>query len=181
MLIFTLVWKFIHQTQGGTNEFHSKFEPNKSLNKKTVLTSKYMNINILNSTKIERKILKIFLLSHLQKVFYELFYNIIQNTHNNLSMEHYAMDNKIIQLLIKNIIDTGEYTLEGIAYYTHIPFDIIYEAACGINNQFSITSWTKIVSLYIQVKPEITELLINKLLEIKDKNNLGFLSLINDT
>lgn len=35
------------------------------------------------------------------------------------------MDRKIIQMLIHDILAAGEYTLEGIAYYTHIPYDVI--------------------------------------------------------
>lgn len=131
------------------------------------------------SLKNERKILKAFLLYRLHKLFSELFQNKMQ-CHQNSSMECYTMDSKIIQLLIQGIVETGEYTLEGIAFYTRIPFDIIYDAACGINNQFSITPWARVVDLYIQVKPDITQVLIKKLLEIKDKNNAGLSSLLTE-
>ena len=76
------------------------------------------------------------------------------------------MDSRIIQLLIHGIVDTGEYTLEGIAYQTHIPFDIIYDAACGISNEFSITTWTTLVELYLEVKPDVNQLFIDKLVAI---------------
>lgn len=88
------------------------------------------------SEKNERKILKAFLVRRLHQLFCELFHSKIKDDQNNSSMECYTMDSKIIQLLIQGIVDTGEYTLEGIAYHTHIPFDVIYDAACGINNQF---------------------------------------------
>lgn len=122
------------------------------------------------SAKNERKILKAFLLERFHQLFCELFYKTIQPDQNNSSMECYTMDSKIIQLLIHGIVETGEYTLEGIAYYTQIPFDVIYDAACGINNQFSITPWMRIIALYIQVKPDIAQMLFDKLLEMKDKN-----------
>ena len=91
------------------------------------------------------------------------------------------MDSKVIQLIIQGILETGDYSLEGIAYYTRIPFDVIYDAACGINYQFSITSWARIVNLYLQLKPEIVEMAASKLLEIKEKNHKEFLSLLNET
>jgi len=139
------------------------------------------NIILTFSAKNERKILKAFLLGSLQNLFYELFNNKLQFNKNNSLMECYAMDSKIIQLLIQGIIESGDYTLEGIAYYTRIPFDIIYDAACGISNQFSITPWAKVVDLYTQVRPDIINILIDKLIEIKTKNHCAFSSLLNDS
>lgn len=128
---------------------------------------------------IERKILKIFLGSRLYQLFHEIFKNKIKQN-NNYLMEGYSMDSKIIQLLIQNIVDTGEYTLDGIAYHTRIPFDVIYDAVCGINNQFSITPWMRIVDLYLQVKPEVALLLNERLLEYKNKNQSAFSFLLNE-
>lgn len=132
------------------------------------------------SLRNERKILKAFLIGQLQKLFCEIFQDKIQNSQNHSSMECYAMDTKIIQILIQGIVETGEYTLEGIAYYTRIPFDVIYDAACGISNQFSITPWTRIVDLYTQVKPDVAQLLIEKLLEIKERNRGAFSGLLSE-
>lgn len=132
------------------------------------------------SVKNERKILKAFLLGHLHQLFCDLFQHQMSCNQYNFSMECYAMDSKIIQLLIQGIVETGEYTLEGIAYYTRIPFDVIYDAACGISNHFSITPWAKIVDLYIQVKPDVAQVLVDKLLEIKSKNRSVLSSLLNE-
>lgn len=132
------------------------------------------------STKNERKILKAFLLGQLHQLFCKLFQNKMLRNDNDSPMECYAMDSKIIQFLIQGIVETGEYTLEGIALYTHIPFDVIYDAACGINNQFSITPWVRVVDLYMQVKPDITKILIDKLLEMKEKNLISISSLLKE-
>jgi hypothetical protein len=116
-----------------------------------------------------------------QKLFRELFANKMNSYHNHSSMEFYNMDSKIIQFLIQGIIESEEYTLEGIALHTRIPFDVIYEAACGINNQISITPWLKLVDLYIQVNPAISHALIEKLLlEVKKNNHKGFSSLLTE-
>lgn len=132
-----------------------------------------------HTVKNERKILKAFLLGHLHQLFYEMFRDKTHINQNNSSVECYAMDSQIIQFLIQSIVETGEYTLEGIAYYTRIPFDVIYDAACGISNQFSITPWARVMDLYLQVKPEISEILVDKLLRMKDKNCSTFSSLLN--
>jgi hypothetical protein len=128
-----------------------------------------------------RKILKVFLLGQLHQLFCELFRNKIQDNKNNSLMECYTVDSKIIQFLISGIVETGEYTLEGIAYYTRIPFDVILDGACGNSNQFSITPWARIVDLYIQVNPEVTQVLFDKLLEIRHKNRAGVSLLLNES
>jgi hypothetical protein len=133
------------------------------------------------SIQNERKILKAFLLGCLHQLFCELFHNKIQQDKTGSSMECYAMDNKIIQILIEGIVETEEYTLEGIAHVTRIPFDVIFDAARGnSNNQFSCTLWTRIVDIYMQVKPEIIQLLFNKIIEIKDKHHLALSILLNE-
>ena len=134
-------------------------------------------VTLTPSIKVERKFLKAFLLGRLHQLFFEVFREKMQCHHNNFSMECYAVDSKIIQFIIQDIIETGHYTLEGIAYHTHIPFDVIYDAACGLNNQFSITPWARIVGLYLQVKPEVAQELTAKLLETSN-NTAGFVSLL---
>ncbi|HSW94167.1 MAG TPA: hypothetical protein VLJ15_07440 [Gammaproteobacteria bacterium] len=124
--------------------------------------------------------LKAILLGQLYQLLSGLFRNKIQFDENNSSMECYAMDGKIIQLLIQSIVETGEYSLEGIALYTHIPFDVIYDAACGVNNQLSVTLWARVVDLFMKVKPDVAQILIDKLLEIRDKCRAAFSFLLNE-
>lgn len=131
-------------------------------------------------TKNKRKMMKAFLLSRLHQLFCNLFHSRTASEKNNSSMESYTVDSKIIQFLIQGIIDSGEYTLEGIAHYTRIPFDIILDAACGNNTQLSITLWARVADLYMQVTPHITQLLFDYLIEIKNKNHHALSLLLNE-
>ena len=132
------------------------------------------------TVKDGRKVLKILLLSQFHQLFSEIFQNKIQDCQNDSAMECYAMDTKVTQLLISGIVESGEYTLEGIAYQTRIPFDIILDAACGNCNNLSITLWAKIVDLYIQVHPEITGVLFDRIIETKNKISGGVSLLLNE-
>jgi hypothetical protein len=131
-------------------------------------------------TRDGRKVLMALLLGQLHEVFNVVFHDNIESNQNNSSMECYTMDSKIIQLLISGIVDSGNYTLEGIAYHTRIPFDVIMDAACGNTTQISITPWARIVGLYIQVNPEISRVLFERLLELGDKNPGGISLLVNE-
>jgi hypothetical protein len=128
-------------------------------------------------TKDGRKVLMALLLGQLHEIFNLVFQDSIEN---NSSMECYTMDSKVIQLLISGIVDSGDYTLEGIAYYTRIPFDVIMDAACGNSTQISITPWARIVGLYIQVNPDISRVLFERLLELSEKKQAGIASLVNE-
>ncbi len=128
----------------------------------------------------ERKILKAFLLGCSHQLFSELLLPPLQHNPTDSYMGCYTMDSKIIQLLIHGIVETGEYTLEGIAHHTRIPFDVIFDAACGNNRQFSITPWARIIDLYLQLKPEIAELIFDKLLAIKEQRVQGLSLLLNE-
>lgn len=129
----------------------------------------------------ERKILKLFFLGCSQQLFDDLFgQHAVRDEQTENSYEtNTLLDTQIIQSIIHSIIATGDYTLEGIAYYANLPLDIVIDAACGNNKNFSLTPWAKIIGLFIQVKPEIADLLITKLLEIK-KNNAMLALLLNE-
>lgn len=131
----------------------------------------------------ERKLQKAFLISFLHKLFRKIFYKKLKSDvgrNINYTMESYAMDGKIIQVLISEIIETGDYTLEGIASYTRVPLDVIVDASFCNCKQLSITLWIKIVDLYMQVKPAISQLFFEKLAEIKKKHHFGLSLLLNE-
>lgn len=129
----------------------------------------------------ERKMLNAFLLSRLHEALLETLCAKQTSNHDQItSEENLAMDNQILQLILKGIIETGEYTLEGVAHYARIPFDIIYDIACGINIPISITTWTKIASIYTQVRPEIATVLFKKIADMQEKSNMPLSSLLNE-
>lgn len=154
--------------------FENKFNFDKHANAK---------ISLKYSEKNERNFLKAILLNRIYRFFYDLFDRSIRpnKKNNNLSMESYVMDSKILQLLIQGIVESGEYTLEGIAFYTNIPFDVIYDAACGISYHLSVTAWAKVVDLYLQVKPEVAQVLHGRLQDMVEKKNLSISSLIGES
>ena len=90
------------------------------------------------------------------------------------------MDNTVIQLVIRGILESGEYSLAGIAYATRIPFDVVLEASCGTTQQLSVTAWTRIVDLFMQVKPEIATLLLKKFLQMHTEDHLTIAKLLGE-
>ena len=142
---------------------------------------RYEKISIKFSQKNERSFLKAILLNRIHHFLYDQFDRCIRgNKKNNTPLESYVMDNKIFQLLVQGIVETEQYTLEGIAFYTNIPFDVIYDAACGITNHLSVTAWSKVVDLYLQVKPDVARVLFDRLQFMVEKNHLSISSLVSE-
>ena len=78
--------------------------------------------------------------------------------------EDIMQENEFLEFIIKDIVSTEEYTLEGIANTLRMPIDVIYDLAAGINTDPSSVLWRKIIKLHSSVKRELYLELINKIL-----------------
>lgn len=52
-----------------------------------------------------------------------------------LSMEKTMLEDNFIRLIMRDILATGEYNLQGIARYIDTPDDIVHELASGLNTK----------------------------------------------
>ena len=146
----------------------------------TITPAEIIPPNMLCVEHVEKKLLQVFLLSMVRSLLHEQFCHMIQFdcADDPCATELYGMDHKIIQLVIRGIVESGEYTLEGIAYQTRIPFDIIWDAARGNGMQLSMTAWGRIVDLYMQIKPNIYKLLLQKLLQLESEDPVAISALL---
>lgn len=78
-------------------------------------------------------------------------------------MENKMIEDNFIRCLINDILATGEYSLEGMACYTQIPEDVLYEVAAGRNNNPSIILSQKIIGLHRSVRPSLYHDIIKKI------------------
>ena len=60
-----------------------------------------------------------------------------------------------MQWVINDILATGAYTLQGIAYYTQTPEEIVYEVAIGCNLRPSAIFLQRLIDLHREVKQEL--------------------------
>jgi len=68
------------------------------------------------------------------------------------------------QLIIQDILETEEYTLQGISFYTDIPVDVINELASGINIYPSFILFRKILELHKSVRRDIYDAIRQKII-----------------
>ncbi|TAK73112.1 MAG: hypothetical protein EPO11_08990 [Gammaproteobacteria bacterium] len=73
-------------------------------------------------------------------------------------------DGQLIRYLIRDILETGEYTLEGIAAYVRVPLDVIVDIVSGVKTDPSFELSRGVIELHISVKRSYYHVLIRKLL-----------------
>lgn len=80
-----------------------------------------------------------------------------------LKMENAMLEKNFIRTIIMDILSTGEYSLQGIAYYTGIHEDIVQELASGLNTKPLATVLRKIIELHKLVRRDLYLAIAKKL------------------
>lgn len=85
---------------------------------------------------------------------------------NNLAKGVVDMsDEVLVRNLLNDLIQTGEYSLPGLARYTDTPEDVVYEIASGLNNRPSLFFARRVIELHREARKEIYLNVLNKILE----------------
>ena len=130
---------------------------------------KLIKIPVLNMSKRENQLLEIILLTNLLKGLKEFFENTQKQEYwfiRDISKKEGNMfEDDFIVLVIKDILATGEYTLEGIAYYTNTHLDVIQELIlkCSINP--SLKFLRKLIELHRSVRTDLYEAIMKKFIQ----------------
>lgn len=81
----------------------------------------------------------------------------------NIEKEDTMLEIKFIQCIINDILSTEEYNLSGLALYTNVPEDVIYELASGCNTNPTFLLSKKIIELHRTVRPNLYRKIVNKI------------------
>lgn len=81
----------------------------------------------------------------------------------NAGMEDAMLEAGLMRYVINDILLTEEYSLEGIAYYTQTPEDVICDVVTGCNTAPSLPLSLKIIELHRFVRPDLYREIIKKI------------------
>lgn len=84
-------------------------------------------------------------------------------------MENEMLEANFIRCIVKDILSTEEYTLDGIACYANSPEEVIHEIAAGLNANPSLLLARKIIELHRSIRPDLYRSIMSK---IASANNL---------
>ena len=99
----------------------------------------------------------------LKEIFKMQYKNYFRIMKFNSDLEDEIMESEVVRCIINDILSTEEYSLAGIAYYTNMPEDVIYEVAIGKNTDPSSSLLRKIVVLHRLVRPDLYQMLMGKM------------------
>ena len=125
-----------------------------------------MGISSTNLSKEEAIILeaKLFIqicdeLKELFREQYKNYFDILKFTKNQ---EDAMLENDFIRLIIKDILSSEEYSLEGIAYYANTHTDILHEVYSGRNANPSANLLRRVIEIHHSVRHDLYNFIMKK-------------------
>lgn len=119
----------------------------------------FLGLSTDHLSRVEKIYLEIelffYFYNELRKVFLKDFEGYFKLMHFSRDMEFIMIEQKMARLVVNDILQ--DYTLEGIAYYTAIPEDVVYDVAMGTNTNPSIEFISKVMVLHREVKRDLYE------------------------
>lgn len=118
-----------------------------------------LNINLHGLSKKEILFLEADLFTRLceelKEIIRKQYKNYFRTMKFNKEKENTMIEAHFIRCIINDILSTEEYNISGIAYYTDIPADIIYEVATGCNLQPTLSLARRVIDLHRSVRPNL--------------------------
>lgn len=83
--------------------------------------------------------------------------------------KHYREENKVIvskgviNLMLQDLIKSGDYTIGGVAAYAHLPEEVIYDIAIGTNTNPTLDVSRKIIQLHMGARSQLYQCVMQKI------------------
>lgn len=101
---------------------------------------------------------------HKLKTYYQYdSYNYFRLMNFNEQMEAAMIDDNFVKCIVNDLLE--EYSLPGIASYTDIPEEVIYELATGQNTNPSLKCIRKIIELHRSTRPSLYQTIVRKIVQ----------------
>lgn len=106
-----------------------------------------------------------FICKELEYIFKINQQNYFQFLKFNIEKEYTMLDKNLAQLLIKDILRSGQYTLEGIARYIDIHEDAVHEVYIGRNTNPSAMLLLRTIELHRSIRRDFYYSMMKKIMQ----------------
>lgn len=134
----------------------------------TILLSHTLGINPNLLSKEETLVLEADLFLRICEELKEIYKNEYKEYFRTLKLnsetENIVMEKNLARCVINDILSTEEYTLPGLACYTHTPEDVLFEIASGINTDPTSSVMRKIIELHRSIRPNLYREILKKII-----------------
>lgn len=133
----------------------------------TVPLFELMRIEISKLSKHELLILEaelfVRICEELKEVFREQYKDYFRLMKLTKEMESIMLETNFVSSIVKDILSTQEYTLQGIAEYTDFHEDVVVDVIAGRNVCPSSVFLTRIIGLHRSVRPDLYKKIMKKI------------------
>lgn len=77
--------------------------------------------------------------------------------------ENMMITNNVIPLILLDLIQSNDYTIDGVAAYSNVPEEVIYDIAIGNNNNPSLEVSRKIIELHRTAREDLYHRVMQKI------------------
>lgn len=127
-----------------------------------------VGINLSQLTKNEKFLFESYILVCLHRELFKKFKldhgKSLDFIKYDATTEDMMLETNFLLYIIKDILATEEYSLIGIANYTRMPEEVIYDLVSGMNKAPSSLLWQKIINLHSLVRRDLYCELIKKII-----------------
>ncbi|EKD53662.1 MAG: hypothetical protein ACD_60C00162G0017 [uncultured bacterium] len=118
--------------------------------------------------RTQKLLLEIKLLTHICQELIEIFESRYKGYQRLVKFDNKQEENmasvKLMQEMIKDILSTNEYSLAGIAAYTHIPEEVLSDVVSGMNADLTFETSKKIFELHISIRRNMYDEIMRKII-----------------
>jgi hypothetical protein len=108
----------------------------------------------------------------IKKLFKNKYCNYFRVMKFNAKAEDEMLEGHLVRYVIDDILATEDYTLQGIAYYTHVSEDLVYDMAIGNTLDPSSTVFRNMLKLHRSVRPGLYQKMMEKIIaSYENKSN----------
>ena len=129
---------------------------------------KLINLPALNISKRENQLLEMVLFISIYDELRVFFDHKYKNKHRMITtpiMENTMFEDNFIIMVIRDILASGEYSIEGIAHYTNTHPDVIQEIFLKCSSSISLNFLRKLIELHKSVRNDLYEDIIKKFVQ----------------
>lgn len=95
-----------------------------------------------------------------------LFWSLCNELNHSTIIEDTDMsDENLVRCLINDLMNTGDYSLPGLACYTDTPEEVVHDIAAGINKRPSLFLARRVIELHKVARKEVYTKILDKILD----------------
>lgn len=103
------------------------------------------------------------ILSEVKEIFREKYKSFFYLMKYTIEMENTMLETNYVCWIIEDILETEEYNLQGLAYYTDTPLEILQEIIAGMNKNPSAVLLQRCMDLHRLVRRDLYQNILKKI------------------